>query len=173
MCSITVGFCSSWKTRPIAIARLMRALPTIVPAPPRRFCHAGCFDMPATNREKMNAASDRPVATASCQPSAFPTAKFEMSALGSSCSENHARICQPSVARMPASNRLAAGTSQRCMSSRRRAATRASRASPSKIVVPDAAAASISSNSIASSRSSRCWLKTRASVAQTIVPARA
>ena len=60
------------------------AVPTMKPAPPRRFCQAGCLAMPATKREKMKATSASATQTASCQPVPKPTANGVTSSIGES-----------------------------------------------------------------------------------------
>ena len=71
------------KMLPTPNASVISALPTMTPAPPRRFAHAGCTAIPARNREKMNDSSEIPNATANCHPSALETVKVPRSEFGS------------------------------------------------------------------------------------------
>ena len=150
-------------TRPTAIARSASDVPTVMHAPPRRFCHAGWRDMPAAKRAKMKQTSARPTHTASCQPVAPPAEKgcggsIAASAFRSPSSAESVRTVHvPAAASAPASARLAAGTRTRSIQSRRRVATMESAARSESKTVDAPRVARSSSASSDSSAASRCW----------------
>ena len=97
---------------PTALASENSATPTMNPAPPRRFCHAGWRDMPATNLAKMNATSEIARHTANCQPNEAPTPKVSPSGPASSCiARRRVQFHTPRPASMAAVPRLTIGIS--------------------------------------------------------------